>query len=282
MSLLRRALRPRSRAGPTDGELAALGLILGDEDPRLRKVRDQLIRAPTIKREKPTSSSFRVGPTSTFDDLSFPLEVDRLESEWMRVRDTQSGRDLEFRVVIGRHGFLQGLEGRATDGGPWPSSWSVDPTGHGTSEPLIRLPSAEATAEFERHARERLAKWLGITLPTRLELTPPVSEPAIAARQLELGGRFPGEYLVFLSIVDGVSASGVQVLGCRDAYPIDSPHLAPLVVAWDADDQEDYVVVLSMAGSDEAVYRIDVSDPEAEPHALAARLSDFLRSVMAP
>ena len=147
MSLLRRALRPRSRAGPTDGELAALGLILGDEDPRLRKVRDQLIRAPTIKREKPTSSSFRVGPTSTFDDLSFPLEVDRLESEWMRVRDTQSGRDLEFRVVIGRHGFLQGLEGRATDGGPWPSSWSVDPTGHGTSEPLIRLPSAEATAE---------------------------------------------------------------------------------------------------------------------------------------
>ena len=113
-------------AKATADEVAVLRSILSGTDARFGQLIGQLERAPGIKRKNPTPDTFRVAPTSTFDDLSFPLEVGRLSSVWVTVRDALSERDLQFRVAVGRHGFLLGLEGRTNDGRPWPSEWRID------------------------------------------------------------------------------------------------------------------------------------------------------------
>jgi hypothetical protein len=252
--------------------------ILSGQDPRLKMIGDQLERAPELIREYPGVGQFRVGPTSTFDDLSFPLETERLESGWLEVTDVASGRELQFRVAVGRHGFLRGLEGRTTDGGVWPRGWTVDPSAlYPTPGPLLTLPPPSEASAFQARARERLAEWLDTKSSDGLQLLPPASSPAIAAREQTLGGSFPNGYRTFLGITDGLETGTLRILGHKDAYDIDSQFLPAIVVAWDADDTDDFVVAVSRDGRDETVYRIDVHDPDARPVPLAPDFASFLR-----
>ena len=277
VSLFRRAFARRRRTTVTREELNVLQLVLCGDDPRYRQIRGQLERPGMIEREYPGLGRFRIGPTSTTDALSFPLEVERLESEWLRVHDLSSGRDLEFRVVVGRHGFLRGLEGRTVDGGEWPRSWSVEPLSSATPcRETLALPSAEDAAAFRSSAMSHLEAWLGVSIAGAAELWPPATGAAISAREQQIGGRFAPQYRDLLAITDGATISGVRVLGHRDAYQIENATLPALVVAWDADNDEDFVVVLSLDGQDDTPYRIDVHDTEAIPRAMAADLRQYL------
>src|ERR671918_750319 len=107
----------------TPQEVAALHRVLDGGDPRYRKLVEQLETAPSVTRDHPSPDALVVNPSSTFDDLLFPLEVTEIASDWVRIRDARSGRDLKFRARVVRSGFLKDLEGITADGGPWPADW---------------------------------------------------------------------------------------------------------------------------------------------------------------
>lgn len=253
-----------------------LRAVLVGSDPRLGLLAAQFERAPGIRREYPATGHFRVGPTSTFDDLTFPLEVERLDSEWLQVLDQRSNRELWFRVVIGRHGFLCGLEGRTADGEEWPRDWSVEQDLELPERPLVHLPSASEARAFQSEARDRLATLIGSSVPSSVELHPPAGEAAIALREQSIGGRFPAGVRV-LEISDGLDARTIRVHGHADIYGIDNQFLPLALIAWDSDDEDEFIVAISLNGTDEAVYRVNVHDDEAEPSRLAEDFSSFLR-----
>ena len=279
MGVLTRLLGGRGSARATAAEVAVVRLLLGTDDERHLLLARQLEATPRVERSHPDASSIRVEPTSTVASLLFPFDHRTLMSPWAPIRDSSSGRDLEFRVVVVRGGFLRALEGRTRDGGPWPESWGV-----GLDDPVRRvqlnLPPAEAVAKQRKRARHDLSEWLGRPVPSVVEPFPPPSRAQLATRQTEVGGQFPVKLCEFYLIADGVEAPDLQILGFTEAYRIDNPHLPGLLLAWDADNRDEFVVVVSLDGMDEKVYRLDVhqSDPLPEPMAadfrgyLAARL----------
>ncbi len=275
-----RTVRGSHRNRATEDELAVLGTILSGPDPRFQKLIAQLQRAPEIERVNPSPGSFRVAPTSTFDDISFPLEVQRIDSDWLALRDALSGRDLEFRVSVGRHGFLRGLEGRTRDGKQWPRSWEVDRSSlKPPHRELLRLPSLDEQRELQDTARRRLSEWLETELPREILLFRPAGEAEIAMGERRFGGRLPEAYRRFLLITDGLDLrDGFGIAGINDAYEIDNAHLPLVHVAWDADDTDEFLVALPHDGRDQAVYRIDVHDPEARPRKIAAEFRGYLAS----
>lgn len=278
-------LRGLVRSGeesPTTSEVAVLDAILHGDDPRLRLIQQQLVRAPAIQRDHPAPDRYRVHPLSTFDDLSFQLEVGRLESRPLRVTDEATKRDLEFKVIVGRHGFLRGLEGRTLDDQPWPDEWSVELPVPRPDKPLMTLPPIDEVAAEQEAARRRLSQWLGVPIRDEVELIPPATEAAIEARQLEIGGRFSSGYRTLLDITDGLSVHGLYVHGHRDARPISNPVMPALLVAWDADDRDEFVVVTSLDPADDGVYRVDVHDETATPHVIADTFAEYLRVSVTP
>jgi hypothetical protein len=278
MRLVKRALGIGGGSHPTEAEVIVLRALLCGPDPRLRKIGDQLERAPEIEREFPGKGHFRVGPTSTFDDLSFVLEVDRLESDWLGVRDSASGRDLEFRVVVGRHGFLRGLEGRTVDGGDWPKVWSVDRSAlNPRSTALLALPSAAAAEAAQARALAGLSAWIGIEVAGEIVTYPPATTAHVAARERELGGAFPKGYRRFLGFTDGLDAPAIRIHGLRDVYTYDNPDIAAVVVAWADDDLGNYVLIVGLDGRDESIYQANVDAESSDLEVVATDFADLLR-----
>jgi hypothetical protein len=209
-----------------------------------------------------------VSPDLTTEDLIFPFEVARIESPWTGIQDAVTGRQLQFRVVVVRSGFLKALEGRTSDGTPWPHAWKFDPESRVDSEQRLVLPSLERSQEQRMLALDKLEQWLGRALP-RLEAFPPASNARLAARESALLGTFPLSLRAFFQITDGIESPLLRVLGHADVYAVDNRHLPALLVAWDGDDRDDFLVVVSLAGSDERVYRLDVHSDDPEPEAIA-------------
>ena len=251
--------------------------ILAGGDPRLAILLRQFETAREVERVR-EGDAFRVGPAYTTTDLMFTFDAQRAESSWLRFTDVNTGRDLDFRVVVVRGGFMKWLEGRTVDGKPWPEEWSVDPAQAplgGEAPPHLVLPSEAEVAKAQELARRRLTEWLGLARLGELETFPPASEAAIAAREREVGLYSPS-YREFIGITDGFESHLFRVLGPSDSYPIDSVHLPGLLVAWDSDDHDDYVVATSLGGSDDQVYRIDVHDKAAVPRPIAPGFGPYL------
>ena len=279
---LRRVLGQDIR--PTESEVLVLRAILGvadtgveDLDPRLTSIASQLARAQEVTREYPGPDQYRAAPTWTFDDLTFPLEIDRIASDPIVIRDEQTGRELEFRAVIGRSGFLRALEGRTMDGGPWPRDWSIaTQPATGGDHPKLVLPSLEEQRAFERIAREALRDWLGVQVPKGTELLPPASSAAVAAAESRSGGPFSDDYKRFLAITDGLETPDIRLFGHRDAYVADAAPWPAVAIAWDSYDVDDFIVVLSLDDEDDHVYRIDVHDEGAKPQSIAVDFRSYL------
>jgi hypothetical protein len=270
----------RARRGDFPGqaaerEMAALRLILAGDDSRYQQIIGQMERAPEIERSNPTPETFRVGPTSTFDDLSFPLELERVASEWLPIEDSVTGRMLEFRVVVGRHGFLRGLEGRAVDGLGWPQEWQPRLPLGSTPWNVLALPSIEEQARIQEKGRQDVRAWLGAALPDSARVFPPAREVDIARFELRVGGALPARYREFLQITDGLDLVTIRINGIHDVYKVDHSTFPGIVIAWDSDD-DDFIVVLSHDGGDQATYRINVHDPEANPVSFAADFREYL------
>jgi hypothetical protein len=274
LKLLRKILvREPPRA--TEAETKVLGYLLSGDDSRYELLGAQLEYAPVL-RSNPDPTSLVLSPQYTATRLRFPFELARLESPWVRVRDRVTDRILEFRVVVVRGGFLKSLEGRSADGLPWPREWVPDLSA--PLEPAYRLalPAPELIEEMRQAARANLARWLQQSLPETLDTFPGATPAQIAARELHLGGRFPNALKDLFQISDGLESDDFRFLGHADAYPVDSRHLPALLLAWDSDDRDEFVVVVSLDGTDQAVYRLDVHVDEPVPEKLAADVREYL------
>lgn len=260
-------------------EIVALQHVLKGGDPRFELLVEQLRTTPEVSRDAPAADRVRISPTSTFENLNFVLEVTRVQSEWVPVRDTASGRSLEFRASIVRSGFLEALEGRTADGSPWPQSWELAPPDEpGRGEPALVLPSLEKIQAAQGRARVELEGWLGVTLRDCRILYPPVPAPVIHTREADLGVRFTEGFRRLLSITDGVDCHEVRVLGHRDAYRVDDPEFDGVVIAWDEDETDAFLAVQAIDGRDETVRRIDVHEREGRVSDVAPDLAGYLRS----
>lgn len=276
--MLKRLLGRFRRVSPrpaTEREFSILRAILAGGDERHHKLLAQMERAPGIERASAPADTFRVGPSSTFEDLLFPLELERVESEWLAVEDRLSGRHLLFRVVVGRHGFLLRLEGRTVDGGAWPSEWEPD-IPDSAPVPMLTLPSVEDQQLAERRVRQALGEWLAIPLPGEGVVTnPPADAEELAATESRLRGILPTTYRQLLGISNGLRVGEMYIHGTSDMHLVDDPHLDGVLVAWGADESDDFVVVVSRDGR-EGVYRVDIHDHERKPIEVAADFRDYL------
>jgi hypothetical protein len=248
----------------TEDERGVAGHLLDGGDPRHELLARQLEYAP-VKRSTPDETSIEFSPEYTTDDLTFPFEMVRLESGWTPVRDLLSGRELQFRVVVVRSGFMS-IQGRTADGGTWPERWKPDLSVPMDPELRLRLPSREAIERQQREARLALEKWLGGQIARDIETFFPATEAQLAGRELELRGAFPRSLRGLFAISDGLESNEFRLYGHADVYRVDSPHLPALLLAWDSDNRDDFIVAVSLAGGDESVYRLDVhvDVPEAE------------------
>jgi hypothetical protein len=268
----------RSSRHASGSEVRALRHVLQGSDPRFALLLDQLRTTPKIRRERPAPDRLLVGPTSTFENLAFVLEVTRISSAWVPVIEVGSGRVLEFRVSVVRSGFLEALQGRTADGAPWPEPWDVaEPAETYTRAPALVLPSVEELLAAQRRARDELAAWLGVALPRSVTLYPPVGEEAIKARAAVLESTFPHGYRHFLSITDGLELGDLRVLGHDDVYVLDDVGHDGLAIAWDVDDRDDLVVVLARDGRDETVRQMEVHDRTGSEAFLAPDVAGWLR-----
>jgi hypothetical protein len=277
-----RKLAAKDAPQATEVEKSVLRWILAGDDSRYAKLIAQLHRAEEIERSNPTPDTYRVGPTFTFDDLSFPLELDRVASDWVGIEDSVTGRSLEFRVVVGPHGFLRGLEGRTVDGQPWPSEWVPQTDAREAPRDVLKLPSIEEQDRIQRTGLEGLRRWLGVPLPASARVLPPATEAEIAAFEVRVGGALPTRFREFLRITDGLDLGPMEELhGVHDLYEAEGTLLPGIVVAWDSDDEDDFIVVVPHDGRDQATYRINVHDADARPVVIAEDFRRYLQERVA-
>lgn len=272
-----RGVGPGTAARATEGEMAVLRYLLSGIDPRYRQLLAQMTRAPEIERSHPAPDLLQVGPTSTFEDLSFPLETERIASDWVPIVDSLTGRTLEFRIVVGRHGFLRGLEGRTTDGKQWPEPWLPDFSIAARLASPLQLPSIEEQTAMQKKGVLDLRAWLDDPAAGITRVFPPALEPHIAQAELRLGGRLPTSYKEFVRISNGVDLKGSQILGLDDLHEVAHGLLPGVVVSWDSDGQDEFILALSLDGHDQAIYRLEVHDGDANPRPIAPDFREYLR-----
>jgi hypothetical protein len=265
--------RAHSRASEDEKKL--IRYLLAGDDKRHSQLAEQLGYAPA-RRASSGPGGYSVSPEYTNERLSFALEASRIESPWVVVPDLVSGQDLEFRVSVVRGGFLNALEGRTRNGEPWPERWSPDLSKPLSPDQYLQLPSAAAVEEQRAQARAELERWLGRAVPQALDTFPPASEAQISTREMGLGGHFPKSLREFFLISDGLESTDLRFMGHADAYNVDSPYIPALLVAWDSDDRDDFVVVVSLDGTDEAVYRLDVHEDVPKPEIIGEDVRRYL------
>jgi hypothetical protein len=78
-------------------------------------------------------------------------------------------------------------------------------------------------------------------------------------------------------ITDGLDSDTIRVNGTTDLYEIEGA-FPGILVAWDSDSRDDFVVVLAHDGYDQRTYRINIGDPGATPVALATDFREYLRA----
>jgi hypothetical protein len=273
---LSKLLGRKSKLANAD-ELGVARLLLAGDDPRLGNLLAQVERGP-ISRSSPNSSGFRLAVDSASSALMFDFELPRLESPWVPMPTVSGSPELEFRVVVVRPGFLHGLEGRTADGTPWPLEWHLTAGYEVPPEQRLQLPPAEAVRARRDLARSVLSSWLGIPVRASIATFPGVSEAQLSARELELHGHLPQALRSFYGMSDGLESRDLRIFELSYIYPVDNPFLPALLLTWDQDDRDEFVVVVSLAGDDERVYRLDIHEEVPKPQALAEDFRAYLSS----
>jgi cell wall assembly regulator SMI1 len=142
---------------------------------------------------------------------------------------------------------------------------------------VLRLPSIEEQNETQEQGRRRLGEWLRRSLTKSVRVYSPATEAQISAFEGTVGGALPALFREFLMITDGLDSDTIRVNGTTDLYEIEGA-FPGILVAWDSDSRDDFVVVLAHDGYDQRTYRINIGDPGATPVALATDFREYLRA----
>jgi len=80
-----------------------------------------------------------------------------------------------------------------------------------------------------------------------------------------------------IRVSNGVDLKGTQILGSDDLSEVAHSLFPGVVVAWDSDGQDDFIIALTLDGHDQTVYRLDLHDHDPNPRPIAADFREYLR-----
>jgi len=220
---------------------------------------------------------------STTDDLKV-RDVPRSgwTSEWIPVVAAGDAQPLELRVFVFDSGIVE-LLGRTLDGRPWPRDWRVRPEDLPrirAMAPWIHLPTPAELSASRVAAAATIAAWLGDGAAMRgrrgvIRVEPPATDEAVAAFAAKEWFVLPEAYESLVRGADGIEVGRLLVLGTRDAYRLDMPGPARLVIAPPNEDG-----ALTIAESGEVVW-IDVGDETTDGRIVAPDLRRWLTTQLA-
>lgn len=215
---------------------------------------------------------------STTDDLTV-RDVPRSgwTSDWIPVATAGDAQPLELRLFVFDAGIVE-LLGRTLDGRPWPRDWRARPEDleaiH-VKAPWLHLPTSDEVRAARMAATATVAAWLGHEEALRgrrgvLRADPPATDDAIAAFSAKEGFALPEAYESLVRRADGIEVGRLLVLGTRDAYRLDMPGPARLVIA---PPNEDGALTIAEAGE---VVWVDLGDTTTDGRVVAPDLRDWL------
>jgi hypothetical protein len=176
---------------------------------------------------------------STTDDLRIGgVPRSGWTSDWIPVAAASDAQPLELRVFVFEAGIV-GLLGRTLDGRPWPRDWRARPGDLETiraKAPWLRLPTPARIREARTSAAATIAAWLGNGVGLQglrgvVRADPPANDQALVAFTAREAFALPEAYESLLRRADGIEVGRVVVLGTGDAYRLDMPGPARLVIA---------------------------------------------------
>jgi hypothetical protein len=287
---LRRALfgppRPRTEFGDLatrvrrvpDAEMAVAEAALENGGAIAARIIRQLREAGDVWRLIGDDGGYELQISTTDDLMVRDVPREGWASEWIPVVTARDARPLELRIFVFEAGIAE-LLGRSRDSQPWPQEWQVPPGDLETvraTAPWIHLPTPADLRAARLHAAAAIAAWLGDDEAMRgrrgvVRADPPATDETIAAFAAREGFVLPEAYESLLRQVDGIEVGTFLVLGTRDAYRLDMPGPARLVIAPPNEDG-----ALTIAESGEVVW-VDLGDETTDGKVVATDLRRWLK-----
>jgi hypothetical protein len=287
---LRRAILGRQRSSGTDfydrakhvrrvpdAEVAVAEAALANGGAIADRLLRQLREAGDVWRLFADGGGYELR-ISTIDGLEV-WDVPRAgwTSEWIPVAAADDAQPLELQVHVFDAGIVAFL-GRTLDGTPWPRDWRARPVDLErirAKAPWLHLPTPAELRTSRAAAAATIAAWLGdgAVLQGRrgvMRADSPATDEAVAALAVKEGFALPEAYESLVRGADGIEVGRLLVLGTRDAYRLDLPGPARLVIAPPNEDG-----ALTIAESGEVVW-VDVGDESTEGRIVAPDLRRWL------
>lgn len=204
-------------------------------------------------------------------------------SEWIPVETEGDPRPLELQVFVFEAGIVA-LRGRTLDGARWPRDWRARPDDLErirAKAPWLHLPTPAELSASRVVAAARIAAWLGDGTSLRgrrgaMRAHPPATDEVVAAFVAKEEFALPEAYESMVRSADGIEVGRLLVLGTRDAYRLDMPGPARLVIAPPNEDG-----ALTIAESGEVVW-VDVGDETTDGRIVAPDLRGWLVTQLTP
>jgi hypothetical protein len=293
---LRRALIGRQRSSGTDfydrathvrrvpqGEMAIVEAALANGGPVADRLLRQLREAPDVWRLIADGGGYELR-ISTTDKLGVRgVPRSGWTSTWIPVVAAGDARRFELQVFVFEAGVVA-LLGRTLDGAMWPRDWRARPEDLErirAKAPWLHLPTPADLRASRAAAAATIETWLGdgATLRGRrgaMHAGPPATDEAVAAFAAKEGFALPEAYASLVRVADGIEVGRLLVLGTRDAYRLDVPGPARLVIAPPDEDG-----VLTIAESGQVVW-VDADDQATEGRIVGSDLRSWLVKQLTP
>jgi hypothetical protein len=264
---------------PAELVVAEAALLGGG--PIADRLAAQLREAPDVWRLAAPDGSYELRVSTLIDVRGVPRAGWR--SRPIPVRAGRLERDLELEIYVPIAGVAE-IHGRTLDGRPWPRTWEIDDAalaGIRSSAPWIDLPTPAEIEERRSLAASVIESWLGepdILRTKRGEIVaePPAIPEDLAAFEATQSFRLPASYRDLLLVADGIQVGSLVLLGTVDAYRLDVPGPARLVIT---PPDEDGAFVLAENGE---VRYVDLEAKTSEGRLRARALREWVAKRVRP
>lgn len=278
MSLLRRLIWYKSK-GFFPWEISVIKMLLPMEDERGERLFRQASDAPCVRRKRISGGGYRASiPFVRNSSLLIELH-EGLRSPLLDLRDSCSGRLLQFHLELLKGGFLGALVCDAVDNMPLPPSWDL--TGNNTTKAQPNWLPQEVGLQETAAILSSLYDWVDISPPSGVSDFLSVRRGArpdeIAELEEETSGVLPREYCDFLVISNGLKVGSFTVGGTHELELIEP--FVPGVFFWLVEHLNDGGVVMMRAN--ELAQEIIIADEQSrEPRIFSSNLQAFLSNLM--